>query len=266
MENSSDYFCFKRFKVKNIHSAMRVNTDGVLLGAWMTIKADDRRLLDIGTGSGVIALMAAQRVHNIVKAKPDMFAMKIDRQTVNIDDIVKIEGVELDVGSAEEARYNFKNSPWPDTLSLYSCSFQDFLLRNDTEPGSYDLIFTNPPYFEDALKAPDHRKSQARHTDSLPYETIIAGSLELLSPIGRLALILPVHEAEKFITLARFAGLNLDRLCKVSSSKNKPPKRYLMEFSKEHSLPTEQTELVLQEGKEYTNEYRQLTKDFYLDF
>ena len=223
---------------------MRVNTDGVLLGAWMTIKADDRRLLDIGTGSGVIALMAAQRV----------------------DDIVKIGAVEIDAGSAEEARFNFENSPWSESLFIYNCSFQDFLLRDDTEQVSYDLIFTNPPYFEDALKAPDHRKSQARHTDSLPYDAIIAGSVRLLSPIGRLALILPVHEAEKFIASARFAGLNLNRLCKVSSSRNKPPKRYLMELSKEHSLPAEQTELVLQEGKEYTDEYRQLTKNFYLDF
>ena len=136
-------FRFKKFSVVNERSAMKVNTDGVLLGAAMTILPDDSLLLDIGTGTGTIAMMAAQRLADMGVST------------------VRIDAIDIDEPSASEAAANFRNSPWADSLTVHNLSLDDYA-ADFAE--TYDLIFSNPPYFEDSLTAPDIRKSTARHT------------------------------------------------------------------------------------------------------
>ena len=167
-------FRFRRFSVSNDSSAMKVNTDGVLLGAAMTLLPGDRTLLDIGTGTGVIALMAAQRLSDLLPP--------------SCTQLPKIDAIDIDAASAAEAEANFAASPWPGWLSARHCPLSGY-----TPVGSIDLIFSNPPYFDNSLRNPDRRESAARHTDSLSWREICAFAAEHLTPEGRLALILPAE-------------------------------------------------------------------------
>lgn len=264
-------FRFKKFIVKQSRSAMRVNTDGVLLGAWMSLsESGDKameRILDIGTGTGVIALMAAQRL--------------AEQQTPS----VIIEALEIDENSYNDASENFINSPWGDdnkeiTLKAIHCSLQEY------PQSEYDCIFSNPPYFIDSLKSTIEARSNARHTDTLSQSEIIKYSLISLKEGGKLALILPAEEGEKFLIKINFllktalekpkkydktlkSVLTPIRLCKVRTTAKKNPKRYLMEFelvSIENVRQCVFEELVIIENGDYTLQYRQLVGDFYLNF
>lgn len=241
-------FKFKQFSVKNESSAMKVNTDGVLLGAWMDIGREEKQLLDIGTGTGVIALMAAQR----------SAAMGIRERSIC--------AIEIDSVSSQEAEFNFENSPWREMLRVENVSIQDF---SKECPIKFDLIFTNPPYFIDSLKAPQKRRNVARHTDLLSHQDIIKSVISLISPNGRFALILPSGEAQQFITESGRSGFRLCRICKVKMTLDSDPKRYLMEFyiKKGRLAPFDVAEdIPYQELVIETEEYKSLTKDFYLKF
>lgn len=242
MEKSINIFRFKKFNVINQHSAMKVNTDGVLLGAAMTIRQQDKRLLDIGTGTGTIALMAAQRLQG---SSP-----------------CRIDAIDIDEPSAAEASLNFKNSPWADILCAHHLSLDDFARQSD---GDYDLIFSNPPYFEDSLTAPDVRKSTARHTsEGLSYRDIFDFAAAELSQEGRVSLVLPADQETAVCRYARMSGLHLCRILRVRTVPRKSPTRMIVEFSRKRPCQPDDTILTIQDGGKYTQEYLCLMRDFYL--
>lgn len=233
-------FRFKKFEVVNERSAMKVNTDGVLLGASMTIKPEDRRLLDIGTGTGTIALMAAQR--SCADAK--------------------VDAIDIDEPSASEAAANFGNSPWSENMMACNMSLDEFAKETHA---MYDLIFSNPPYFEDSLTAPDERKSTARHTsDGLSYRDIFDFASERLVPSGRVSLVLPADQERELCRYARMSGFHLFRILRVRTVPRKAPTRIIAEFARERcDLPSDSILTIQNEGK-YTQEYLSLTHNFYL--
>ena len=252
-------FHFKKFDVVNERSAMKVNTDGVLLGAAMTIRQDDRRLLDIGTGTGTIALIAAQRVLEIP-------GQAVDDEKGAVDDVkgsdVMIDAIDIDEPSASEASVNFHESPWVEHLRAHNLSLQDFA---DAESGKYDLIFSNPPYFEDSLAAPDERKSAARHTsDGVSYREILDFASERLSENGRVSIILPSEQENDLCRYARMSGLHLFRILRIRTVPRKQPIRIIAEFSRQRCACPEDGMLTIQNEGQYTEEYLSLTHDFYL--
>lgn len=235
----NNYFQFKQFKIIQKKAAMKVGTDGVLLGAWVNI-SEAKNILDIGTGTGVIALMAAQRSK------------------------AGITGIEIEQKAAEEAHDNVKNSPWGNRCTIENISFQEF--ANNTKK-TFDLIVSNPPFFVNNKKSKDNNLAIAKHNDMLPYSDIISGSLKILLASGRLALILPVIPAKNFIHLANQNGLFLNRITFVRPNYNKEVHRYLMEFS-QNNTSVEPDELAIHEndGSDFTPKYKAYTSEFYLNF
>ena len=218
---------------------MKVGTDGVLLGAWAGVRPSDRRMLDIGTGTGLIALMLAQRA-------PEAHVTGVD-----IDDVA-------------QARENADASPWGDRVAFERCAVQEF-----STPELFDLIVSNPPFFVDSLTCPDEGRTAARHAVHLPFDELRDAVLRLLAPAGRFAVILPTPEAARFLSVC--AGrLALTRRTDVRTTPRHPAKRALMEFSRADAAATapEISELVVGTGEHecYTPEYRTLTRDFYLKF
>ena len=247
MGESADIFRFKKFDIINERSAMKVNTDGVLLGAAMTITSEDRHLLDIGTGTGTIALMAAQRV------------LGIPGQAGN--DVV-VDAIDIDGPSAEEADANFRNSPWSGHMRAVNMSLEDFA---EAEDGRYDMIFSNPPYFEDSMVAPDERKSTARHTsEGLSYRDIFEFAAERLTDGGRVSLVLPSDQETAVCRYARMCGLHLYRILRIRTVPRKSPIRIIVEFSRRRTETPEDSVLTIQNEGKYTQEYLSLTHDFYL--
>ena len=231
-------FRFKEFQITQSESAMKVGTDGVLLGAWVDIEAEDRRLLDIGTGTGVIALMLAQRASEAT-----------------------IWGV--DIESVEEARRNGERSPWGERLHFEQSPVQEF----EAEP--FDLILSNPPFFVESLRCPDRGRTMARHAVALPFEALRDAVARLLKPEGRFALVLPTDEAARFVQIAH-GVLRPIRRTRVRTTPRHPAKRCLMEFVHEASerVAEPDSELMIGTGEHetFTEEYRTLTRDFYLKF
>ena len=246
-------FHFKKFDVVNERSAMKVNTDGVLLGASMTIKSEDRRLLDIGTGTGTIALMAAQRLADSMEGY--FLTSASDR---------KITAIDIDEPSATEAAMNFGNSPWSESLEARNMSLEDYACELSEEE-AFDLIFSNPPYFEDSLTAPDERKSTARHTsDGLSYRDIFDFAKERLAEDGRVSLVLPADQEVAICRYARMCGLYLWRILRIRTVPRKAPIRIILEFSRHRSDSLDESVLTIQDEGKYTQEYLSLTKEFYL--
>ena len=241
-------FRFKRFEVVNERSAMKVNTDGVLLGALMTILPTDRTLLDIGTGTGTIALMAAQRLSQCG-------ICHADRSAEN-----RVDAIDIDEASAEEAEANFRNSPWSEVLHAYHTSLDDFACDR-----KYDLIFSNPPYFEDSLNAPEERRNNARHTSTgLSYREILDFASQSLTDNGRVAFVLPAETEAALCRHARMNGLHLFRIVRVRTVPRKEPSRIIAEFSRTRIDTPEDTVLTIQNEGKYTEEYLSLMRDFYL--
>lgn len=261
MEKSVNIFRFKKFSVINERSAMKVNTDGVLLGAAMTISPGDRRLLDIGTGTGTIALMAAQRLMEWGipgSAGNDAPAGVVAGSGYD----VRIDAIDVDEPSISEAAVNFRNSPWNDVLNACHMSLQDF---SEQCEGEYDLIFSNPPYFEDSLTAPDERKSTARHTsEGLSYRDIFDFAAKRLSQKGRVSLVLPSDQEISVCRYARMSGLHMHRILRIRTVPRKNPTRMVVEFSRQRVHELEEGVLTIQNGGSYTQEYLYLMKDFYL--
>ena len=255
---SMSVFRFKRFNVVNERSAMKVNTDGVLLGALMTIMPDDCRLLDIGTGTGTIALMAAQRMADISGGT----LCCVDGRNECLQPY--IDAIDVDEPSASEASANFKNSPWRDSLHAHNMSLDQFA-QSLSEDKSYDIIFSNPPYFEDSLTAPDQRKSTARHTsEGLSYRDIFEFAKVRLAELGRVCLVLPAEQEAALCRYARMCGLHLHRIVRVRTVPRKSPRRIIAEFSRNRPQELEDITLTIQNEGQYTQEYLSLMKEFYL--
>jgi len=179
---------------------MKVGTDAVLLGSWVNVEGA-KRILDVGTGSGIIALMLAQRT----------------------DEDVKIDAIEIEKNDAAQASENILSSPWPDKISVRHTSVQEF--HTDLR---YDLIVSNPPYFINSLLPPSQERTTARHANDLSFDELISHSLRLLKPEGRLAVILPFAEGNIFKSLARQNQLHLIRETAFHSRKEKPQERWLL--------------------------------------
>jgi len=251
----NNYFRFKQFNVEQNDVSMRVNTDGVLLGAWCGMPSDEGcRVLDVGSGTGVIALMAAQRLASSGKKRFD------------------VDAVEIDAPSCVQAERNFTSSAWKGKLSVYLCGFQEYVPDSHCK---YDLIVSNPPYFNNSLKNPSETKQMARHTDSLPYSDLIAGARALLSANGCLSVILPAEESVLFCDIAVENGFSRTRVCNVFSKEGEDsPKRVMMEFSlsglepgqKNTEAPFTESLCIMDSDLQFTTGYRDLTKDFYLKF
>ena len=227
-------FRFKQFSVSNTHSAMKVNTDGVLLGAAMTIPEDASLMLDIGTGTGTIALMAAQRHPGAI-----------------------IHAIDIDEASAREAAQNFRESLWSGRLSAFHTSLADF--KPDCK---YGHIFSNPPYYDNSLTNPDGRKAEARHSLNLSFSHILAFAAGHLTPQGTLSLILPADTRKTLLREAGSWGLFPFRILMIRSTPKKKPSRMIAEFSFNRVTPEEDL-LTIQESGKYTQEYISLTNDFY---
>lgn len=236
----STSFAFKQFIINQDKCAMKVGTDAVLLGAWI-IPNGSKHILDIGTGTGVISLMLAQ---------------KTDAQ---------IDAIDIDEEAFLQAKQNVSESKFASQIQVIHSSFQEYAKTTDKK---YNLIVTNPPYFEQSLKSSDEQRSHARHADVLPFEELLDGVLKLLEEKGKFCLILPTLEAVKFRTLAEKKGLNLSKLLRVKSRMDKDTdKRHLMQFEVKPSEFSEQTIAIEQEERhQYTAEYKELTKDYYLNF
>lgn len=234
---ANDFFYFKQFSVKHDRCAHKVGTDGVLLGAWVDV-SHATRILDVGAGSGVIALMLAQRT------SPSSH----------------IDAIDISQQDCEQAEENVRNSPWPKKVAIRNISFQKF----ESEP--YHLIVSNPPYFIDSARPPALERIRARHTASLPQEELLENARRLLAPDGKLCLILPLTEGKSFINRAQTSGWQCTRLCEFRSRTNKPVERLLIQLQVgEHRIIKESLVLYENEtGEEWTADYKQLTRDFYL--
>jgi tRNA1Val (adenine37-N6)-methyltransferase len=228
---------------------MKVGTDGVLLGAWCPLGVDkatrqgEYKILDIGTGSGLIALMLAQR------------ATSID------DTPIVIDTIDIDAGAAEQAKFNFEQSPWSKLLRIYQSSLQEWQSEKE-----YDLIVSNPPYFQSSLKNPDAQRATARHTDSLSYSELIKHSGRLLKNNGMLALVLPIEAEEEILSLAAAAGLLPSHITYVHTKPGKPAKRILIALRKGDANGNVESKhfYIESEDSPRSEEYRKLTEDFYL--
>ena len=245
--STSTGFQFKQFFVRHDLSSMKVGTDGVLIGAWCptcnqlsVISSQPYRILDVGTGSGLIALMLAQRC-------PE----------------AEIDAIDIDEASCEQARENFEASPWAERLHVAHSSLQDWQGRE------YDLIVSNPPYFVDSLKAPDAARCAARHNDTLPFSTLITESARLLKDDGTLAVIVPCEAEDELQGLAEAAGLHLTLHCYVHPKPGRDAKRVMIAWKKDRILSTDNTErterLVLEDAQGGRSDgYKKLTQEFYL--
>lgn len=237
-------FRFKRFTIRNDKAALKVGTDAVLLGAAMTVSPDDSTLLDIGTGTGVIALMVAQRL--IGEAPHQKIAE------------TQVFAIDIDGPSAEEAAENFTDSPWASALTAIHTSLAGFKPER-----KFDCIFSNPPFYDNSLRNPDAREATARHTESLSYREIFAFSAEWLTPAGRLSLILPADQEVAILRTAASFGLYPFRIIRIKGALRKPVKRIILEFSQTRGQVAEES-LTLQDGPSRSAQYAELTKEFYL--
>lgn len=236
----SSSFAFKQFTIKQDHCAMKVGTDAVLLGAWV-MPNGSKYILDIGTGTGVIALMLAQKSS------------------------ATIEAIDIDEHAVIQAKQNVLESKFSENINVHLTSFQEY---SKITPIKFNLIVTNPPYFEQSYKSSDEQRSHARHADVLPFEELLDGVKKVLDIKGKFCLILPRMEAEKFTLLAEKKGFQLSKLLRVKSRTDKEfAKRHLMQFEFKATEFSENTLIIEEEMRhQYTPEYIALTKDYYLNF
>ena len=231
----SSVFRFKQFIVHQDQTAMKIGTDGVLLGAWAGAE-NPRRILDIGTGTGLIALMLAHRFPQ-----------------------ADIDAVEIEAGAVQQARQNFRISPWKERLQVFHTDFKDF-----QTPNRYDLIVSNPPYFDEDYLSNDKARNLARHTDSLRLASLLDKAQNLLNENGSIQLILPIQKQEELCLLLRDRSLFLHQITFVKGRAEKPPKRILVKISTKPATSSQNSLVIEKSRHHYTPEYIELTKDFYL--
>ncbi|NMH66484.1 tRNA1(Val) (adenine(37)-N6)-methyltransferase [Shewanella salipaludis] len=250
-------FSFKQFHIDDAGCGMPVSTDGVLLGAWAPLTRA-RHILDIGAGSGLLSLMAAQRTHE--QARPQ----------------AQIVAVELDEAAALACRHNFANSPWPDRLSLHHTSIQDYSERHPgsprgQEPALFEHIICNPPYFESGLLSGNPARANARHTERLSFAALLSAITRLLHPSGSVSLILPLAGLPRLMPLLAQTGLVLRELQPVASVETKAPQRGLLLLQKAqtpqasmNACMTHPVLTVRDRHGHYSPAMAALTRDFYL--
>lgn len=236
MATHNQFFRFKQFTVHQERCAMKVSTDGVLLGAW-TEPGDVTSILDVGTGTGLIALMLAQRSN------------------------ANIHAIDIEPEACKQATENVVKSPWRERMEVTCTSFQDFSSQTNHR---YDLIVSNPPFFRNSLKTPDDERNLARHSDTLSSEDLLIGVERLLTLQGRFCLILPYVESSLFLVDATLHNLYCVRKTYVKPAPHKNITRVLMELRRERSKLNEQNLIIQQEDSKYTADFAALTKDYYL--
>jgi tRNA1Val (adenine37-N6)-methyltransferase len=232
-------FTFKQFTVQQDRCAMKIGTDGVLLGAWAPILNNPNAILDIGTGTGIIALMLAQR-----------------------SQALQIDALEIDEKAYEQATDNFENSPWNDRLYCFHAGLDEFIEEPEDE---YDLIVSNPPFYTENFKSDNEARDLARFADAMPFEDLMEAAALLLSENGIFAVIIPFKEEASFIALAEEYELHPIKITRVKGTPTSEAKRSLLAF-KRFELPVLLAdELIIETARhQYTPEYIKLTKDFYL--
>ena len=220
---------------------MKVGTDAVLLGAWSSISNFPNTILDIGSGTGIISLIMAQRT-----------------------DAMTIDAVEIDENAYEQTVENFEQSDWGDKLYCYNTSFQVFADEIAEEEETYDLIISNPPFYTDNFETESEARNKARFTSSLTFRELLNGVVKILSKEGNFTVIIPFKEEEKFIVLAKENFLFLNKICRVKGNPSSEIKRSLLEFSFEEKEIIEENLTIEIARHQYTEAYIELTKDFYL--
>jgi tRNA1Val (adenine37-N6)-methyltransferase len=232
-------FTFKQFSIEQDKTAMKVGTDGVLLGSWAPIDHNPFSILDIGAGTGIIALMLAQRTS-----------------------AEQIDALEIDEQAYEQAVDNFENSPWGDRLFCFHAGLDEFIEEPEDE---YDLIVSNPPFYAEDYKTENDQRDLARFQDAMPFEELIEAADLLLSENGIFAVILPFKEEQKFISLAKEFELYPTKITHVKGTPKSEIKRSLLAFSRNENQVFDIDELIIEIDRHvYTPEYIELTKDFYL--
>ena len=250
-------FRFKQFEIEQDRCAMKVGTDGVLLGAWAQ---GGRRILDIGSGTGLISLMMAQRF-------PE----------------AEVVGIDMDADACGQAKENVMASPFRDRVEIVCCRLQDFgadgcalgtaglkagaleTAADLKSAGVFDAIVSNPPFFVDSLKNPDSKRTMARHTDSLPFRDLFAGVKRLLSDEGVFSAIVPAEVVGQFVAESCMLGFYLIRKCGVKTVERKQPKRFMLSFAKHRISPYEEHVETMMDSQGNRSEwYRKITEEFYL--
>lgn len=232
-------FQFKQFSLEQDRCAMKIGTDGVLLGAWTSIKNNPFSILDIGTGTGVIALMLAQRCQ-----------------------AEQIDALEIDEEAYEQSVDNFENSPWSDRLFCFHAGLDEFIEEPEDE---YDLIVSNPPFYSEDYKTESDQRDKARFQDAMPFDDLIEAAALLLSENGILSIIIPFKEEEQFLALAKESELYPMKITRVKGTPITETKRSLMAFGRTEISHIEIDELIIETARHiYTPQYIELTKDFYL--
>jgi tRNA1Val (adenine37-N6)-methyltransferase len=232
-------FQFKQFSVNQDKCAMKVGTDGVLLGAWCPVENNPKTILDIGTGTGIIALMLVQRTN-----------------------ANQIDAIEIDENAYEQATENFENSTWSDRLFCYHAGLDELI---DEPEDEYDLIVSNPPFYSENVKTGFENRDIARFQDAMPFEELIEAADLLLSENGVFAVIIPNKEEEKFIDLCAAVELFPIKITRVKGTPTSAIVRSLLAFKRYELSVLTTDELIIEINRhEYTNDYINLTKDFYL--
>ena len=232
-------FAFKQFSVQQDKCAMKIGTDSVLLGAWCPIDNNPFSVLDIGAGTGVLSLMLAQRSH-----------------------AEQIDALEIDEDAYEQCVENFEASPWSDRLFCFHAGLDEFIEEPEDE---YDIIISNPPFYSEDYKTDNSQRDLARFQDAMPFEELVEAADLLLSENGIFAVIIPFKEEERFIDLCAEAELFPVKVTRVKGSHTTPIVRSLLAFKRYELSVLTADELVIEINRhEYTDDYINLTKDFYL--
>ena len=231
-------FVFKEFSVNQDRCAMKIGTDAVLLGAWTSLQNKPSSILDIGAGTGVLALILAQR------SKAEL-----------------IDAIEIDDDAYEQCVENFENAPWSDRLFCYHASLDEF---SDEIEETYDLIISNPPFYSENYKTSSNQRDTARFSEALPFDQLLKSVSKLLSENGSFSVIIPFKEEQSFIVLASNFNLFPSKICHVKGHPNSEIKRSLLEFSFSESNVQIEDLIIETERHQYTQKYTNLTKDFYL--
>lgn len=232
-------FQFKQFSIRDENSALKVGTDAVLLGAYINTK-NSKYILDIGCGSGIIALMMAQKSNSTIDA------------------------IDIDLESVQEAKINFGNSPWSERLNAMFTSLSDYVKQSKKK---YDLIISNPPFFNNSLKSPSERNNLSKHTSSLSHAELLSGVKNLLSANGVFAVIIPFDHMTSFLNMALIKGLYCLQKLIIYPTTKKPANRIILELSNNQPIKSKEDRLTIRDASgNFTEQYKTQTRDYYLNF